>query len=46
MVEVINMYSIVQMYEDDELTFNPNSVEVRFYDLLNLEFTPCLVAWS
>ena len=26
------------MHEDDELTLNPNSEEVRYYVFLNLEF--------
>ena len=43
MVEVISMYSTFQMHENDELTFNPNSEEVRYYVFLNLEFAFFLV---
>ena len=43
MVEVINMYSTFQMHEDDELTFNPNSEEVRYYVFLNLMFAHFLL---
>lgn len=38
MVEVISMYYIFQMYEDDELIFNSNSDEAMYYVFLNLEF--------
>ena len=46
MVEVISMYSSFQMHEDDELTLNPNSEEVRYYVLLNLKFSHFLAIWS
>ena len=46
MVEVISMYSIFQIHEDDESTFNLNLEEVRYNVLLNLKFVHFLVIWS
>ena len=47
MVEVMNIYLTFQMHEDDELIFNPNSEEGRYYVFLNLEFAFffCLVLY-
>ena len=46
MVEVMNMYLTFQMHKNDEITFNPNSEEARYYIFLNLEFTLFVVVRS
>ena len=49
MVQVISMYCIFQMHEDDELTFNANLEEARCYVFLHIEFAfrlCCLILYK